>query len=195
MKNRNKQGKLIIFSAPSASGKTSIVRQLMTYPELNLAFSVSATSRAKRPGEQDGVHYYFLTPEEFRQRIDEEAFIEWEEVYPDHFYGTLKSEVERLLAEGKNVIFDIDVKGGMNIKRMYPQKTLSVFVAVPRLDELEKRLRYRNTESEDKIRLRLAKAREEMQYSPYFDVILVNDDLEKSVREAYGLVKSFIDGK
>ncbi len=190
--NSSKSGKLIVFSAPSGSGKTTIVQRLLAYPELNLAFSVSATSRAKRDYEEHGKHYYFLNPEVFRKKIAEDAFVEWEEVYPDHFYGTLKEEVFRLLNAGKNVIFDIDVQGGMNIKKMFPGRTLSVFVQVPDFEELQKRLQARNTESEEKIRLRLSKAAEEIRYAPAFDIILVNDDLEKSVQKAYGIVKAFI---
>ncbi len=189
------RGKLIIFSAPSGSGKTTIVQRLMQYPELNLAFSVSATSREKRQNEEHGKHYYFISPDEFRQKIKENAFLEWEEVYPDHYYGTLKSEVERLLHQGKNVIFDIDVKGGMNIKKLYPGQALSVFVQVPDPAQLRERLRARKTESEEKINLRLSKAQEEMKYAPLFDVILINDDLEKSVTRAYEIVKNFIDEK
>ena len=188
-------GKLIVLSAPSGSGKTTLVRRLMQDPELNLAFSVSATSRPPRSGEIHGEHYYFLSPEEFRQKIRENAFVEWEEVYPDHFYGTLKSEVERLTAAGKNVIFDIDVKGGMNIKKMYPGRTLSVFVQAPGMDELEKRLRSRGTESEEKIRLRLGKAREELQFAPRFDVIIVNDSLDRALDELTGIIRNFINAK
>ncbi len=190
---KEKDGKLIVFSAPSASGKTTIVNELIKHPELNLAFSVSATSRPKRPNEIHGKHYYFISPEEFRRKIDENAFVEWEEVYPGHFYGTLKSEVQRLLKKGKNVIFDIDVKGGINVKRMFPQKTLSIFVAVPSMEELEKRLRHRNTEPEEKIQMRLQKAREETDFSPYFDRILMNDQLNKSIETAYEIVKNFIE--
>jgi guanylate kinase len=186
------KGKMIILSAPSGSGKTTLVREVMKDPSLNLAFSVSATSRPKRPYEEDGVHYYFLTPEAFRRKIREDAFVEWEEVYPGHYYGTLKSEVERLLNEGKNVIFDIDVKGGMNIKRMYPGRSLSIFVQAPGLKELEKRLRERNTETEEKLQMRLAKAREEWQMAPLFDYILINDDKERAVAELTGLIHSFI---
>jgi guanylate kinase len=186
-------GKLIIFSAPSGSGKTSIVRKLIEYPELNLAFSVSATSREKRDYEEDGKHYYFITPEDFKKKIEENAFVEWEEVYPDHFYGTLKSEIERLTKAGKNIIFDIDVKGGMNIKKMFPDKALSVFVQVPDFDELKRRLESRKTESPEKIKLRLDKAKEEAAYASEFDVILMNDDLEKSVNKAYSIVKEFIE--
>ncbi len=195
MKQQATGGKLIVLSAPSGSGKTTLVRRLMKDPDLNLAFSVSATSRPPRSGEIHGEHYYFLSPEEFRQKIRENAFVEWEEVYPDHFYGTLKSEVERLTAAGKNVIFDIDVKGGMNIKKMYPGRTLSVFVQAPGMDELEKRLRSRGTESEEKIRLRLGKAREELQFAPRFDVIIVNDSLDRALDELTGIIRNFINAK
>ncbi len=186
------RGKLIVVSAPSGSGKTTIVRRLLNEPSLNLAFSVSATSRKKRPGEQNGVHYYFLTPEEFKKKIAGGEFVEWEEVYPGHFYGTLKSEVERLLEKGKNVIFDIDVKGGLNIKRIYPKETLTFFVQVPDLNILRQRLQKRNTEDEKSLNLRLAKAEEEWQYAPYFDIILLNDDLETAVQSAMKTVKNFI---
>jgi len=186
------RGKLIVVSAPSGSGKTTIVRRLLNEPSLNLAFSVSATSRKKRPGEQNGVHYYFLTPEEFKKKIAGGEFVEWEEVYPGHFYGTLKSEVERLLEKGKNVIFDIDVKGGLNIKRIYPKETLTFFVQVPDLNLLRQRLQKRNTEDEKSLNLRLAKAEEEWQYAPYFDIILLNDDLETAVQSAMKTVKNFI---
>ena len=190
---KNNRGKLIVFSAPSGSGKTTLVHRLMKNPRLNLAFSVSATSRPKRDYEEHGRHYYFLTPDEFKKKIAENAFVEWEEVYPDHFYGTLRSEVERLLSEGKNVIFDIDVKGGMNIKKYFPGRTLSVFVQAPSVEELEKRLRSRNTESEDKIRLRLAKAREEMQYAPQFDIIVINRDLDEAERELTRILEDFLN--
>jgi len=188
-----KQGKLIIFSAPSGSGKTTLVHYLLDKPELNLSFSVSATSRAKRPNEQHGVDYYFLSPEEFQQKIKEDAFVEWEEVYKDNYYGTLKSEVERLLNEGKNVIFDIDVKGGLNIKKQFPGNSLAVFVQPPSVDELKKRLENRKTETEEKIKMRLAKAKEELEYSKDFDVVVVNDDLEKAQKEVYQLVKEFVE--
>jgi len=187
-----KKGKLIILSAPSGSGKTTLVREVMEDPSLNLAFSVSATSRPKRPYEQHGVHYYFLTPEAFKKKIDEGAFIEWEEVYPGHYYGTLKSEVERLLNEGKNVIFDIDVQGGKNLKKMYPSEALSIFVQAPNLAELEKRLRHRNTESEEKLQMRLAKARQEIQMAPLFDVIILNDDKDQAVKELKEIIRNFI---
>ncbi len=192
---KKNRGKLIIFSAPSGSGKTTIVRELMKYPDLNLAFSVSAASRPKRTYEKDGVDYYFISPEEFRKKIENNEFIEWEEVYPGHFYGTLKEEVMRLMDEGKNVIFDIDVKGGMNIKKLFPDRSLSVFVQVPDQEALEKRLKNRKTEDEEKIKLRLSKAREEMQFAPQFDIILLNDQLDRAVDKAYELVKRFVDEK
>lgn len=162
---------------------------------MNLAFSVSATSRPKRDYEEHGKHYYFLSPADFKQKIDEGAFVEWEEVYPEHFYGTLRSEVERLLSEGKNVIFDIDVKGGLNIKKYFPDRTLAVFVQAPSLEELEKRLRARNTETEDKIQLRMAKAREEMQYAPLFDIMVINRDLDATEAELTRILKDFLRGK
>ena len=195
MKQNSRGGKLIVVSAPSGSGKTTLVRELMKEPGLNLAFSVSATSRPPRSYERDGEHYYFISPEDFRRKVEEGLFVEWEEVYPDHYYGTLKQEVERLTSMGKHVIFDIDVKGGMNIKKIYPGRTLSIFIQAPGMDELEKRLRHRGTETEDKIRLRLSKAREEMQYAPLFDVIVVNDDKERALKELKEIIQKFIEDK
>ncbi len=188
-----KQGKLIIFSAPSGSGKTTLVHHLLQQPELNLAFSVSVASREKRPNEVDGKDYYFISPEEFQQKIIEEAFVEWEEVYKNNYYGTLKSEVKRLLNEGKNVIFDIDVKGGLNIKKQYPDNSLAIFVQPPSITELKHRLETRQTETPEKIKMRIDKADEEMQYAKDFDVIIINDDLEKAKEEAYHTVKSFLE--
>ncbi|MGB1448925.1 MAG: guanylate kinase [Flavobacteriaceae bacterium] len=184
-------GKLFVFSAPSGSGKTTLVRHLLQQ-DLPLGFSISATSRAPRGEEQDGQDYYFLSEEEFRQKIEEDAFVEYEEVYQGAFYGTLRSEVERLWAEGKHVLFDIDVKGGLNVKAQYPEETLAIFVQPPSLEELEKRLRERNTETEDKIQQRLDKSASELTYSQDFDVILVNDDLTKAKREVVRLVKQFL---
>jgi guanylate kinase len=152
-----KNGKLIVFSAPSGSGKTTIVRHLLAQPELNLEFSVSAATREPRGGELNGKDYYFSL-KEFKQHIKQEDFVEWEEVYRDNFYGTLKSEVERIWAEGKNVIFDIDVAGGLRIKKKFPEETLAVFVKPPSIDELKIRLKKRSTESDDKINMRIAKA-------------------------------------
>ncbi len=190
-----KQGKLIIFSAPSGSGKTTLVHYLLQQPELNLAFSVSAASRNKRPNETDGKDYYFISPEVFKQKIKEDAFVEWEEVYKNNFYGTLKSEVERLLNACKNVIFDIDVKGGLNIKKQYPENSLAVFVQPPSVAELKKRLQSRQTETPEKIKMRIDKADEEMQYAKNFDVIIINDDLEKAKKKAYQTVRHFIENK
>ncbi len=188
-----KTGKLIIFSAPSGSGKTTLVHYLLSKPELNLAFSVSATSRSKRPNEVDGQDYYFLSPVDFQKKIKENAFVEWEEVYKDNYYGTLKSEVDRLLKAGKNVIFDIDVKGGLNIKQQYPDNSLAIFVQPPSVAELQKRLQARQTETPDKIRMRVEKAESEMQYAKDFDVIIVNDDLNQAKEAAYKVVKKFIE--
>lgn len=187
-----KGGKLLIFSAPSGSGKTTIVRHLLTKPELNLAFSVSATSRPRRGKEKNGEHYYFMSVSEFKRHIKNDDFLEWEEVYRDNFYGTLKSEVERLWAEGKNVIFDIDVVGGLRIKKKYPDLTLAVFVKPPSVDELKIRLKKRSTESEDKINMRIAKASVELATAPQFDKIIKNYDLEVALKEAEELVADFI---
>lgn len=185
-------GKLIIFSAPSGSGKTTIVKYLLDQPELNLAFSVSATSRPRRGKEKQGVHYYFMSVSEFKRHIKNEDFLEWEEVYRDNFYGTLKSEVERLWAEGKNVIFDIDVVGGLRIKKKFPDKTLAVFVKPPSVDELKIRLKKRSTESEDKINMRIAKASVELATAPQFDTIIKNYDLDVALKEAHKLVADFV---
>ena len=187
-----KGGKLIIFAAPSGSGKTTIVEHLLKQEELNLAFSVSATSRQKRGAEEHGVNYYFISINEFKRHIKNDDFLEWEEVYRDNFYGTLKSEVERLWAEGKNVIFDIDVAGGLRIKKKYPNKTLAVFVKPPSVDELKIRLKKRSTESEDKINMRIAKASVELATSPQFDKVIKNYDLDTALNEAYELVANFI---
>ena len=187
-----KGGKLIIFSAPSGSGKTTIVHYLLEQPELNLAFSVSATSRSRRGKEKQGEHYYFMNVSEFKKHIRDDDFLEWEEVYRDNFYGTLKSEVERLWAEGKNVIFDIDVVGGLRIKKKYPQETLAVFVKPPSVDELKIRLKKRSTESDDKINMRIAKASVELATAPQFDEIINNHDLETALKEARDLVADFV---
>ncbi|WP_422858385.1 guanylate kinase [Flagellimonas sp. S174] len=191
----SKGGKLIIFSAPSGSGKTTIVRHLLKQPELNLAFSVSATSRPPRGEEKDGVNYYFISTKEFKQHIKNDDFLEWEEVYRDNFYGTLKSEVERLWAEGKNVIFDIDVVGGLRIKKKFPKETLAVFVKPPSVDELKIRLKKRSTESEDKINMRVAKASVELATAPQFDKVIKNYDLDKALEESYRLVADFVHTK
>lgn len=184
--------KLIVFSAPSGSGKTTIVRYLLQQQELNLSFSISATSRKKRGKEEHGKDYYFLTAKDFQEKAKNDEFIEWEEVYKGTFYGTLKAEVERLWAEQKNVVFDIDVVGGLNIKKQFPEETLAVFVQPPTIQEMERRLRNRKTDSEEKIRERIAKATHELDFAEKFDVVLVNDDLEVAQNEAYRLVKEFI---
>lgn len=188
-----KGGKLLIFSAPSGSGKTTIVRHLLQFPELNLEFSVSCTTRAPRGEEKHGENYYFISLQEFKQHIKNEDFVEWEEVYRDMFYGTLKSEVERIWAKGKNVIFDIDVAGGLRIKRKFPEQTLAVFVKPPSIDELKIRLKQRKTESDDKINMRIAKASVELATAPQFDKIIKNYDLETAKNEAYRLVSEFIN--
>lgn len=190
-----KQGKLIVFSAPSGAGKTTIVRHLLGIEELNLAFSVSATSREPRGEEVHGKDYYFMSISEFKQHIKNEDFLEWEEVYRDNFYGTLKSEVERLWAMGKNVIFDIDVSGGLRIKRKFPEQTLAIFVKPPSIDELKIRLKKRSTESDDKINMRIAKASAELATAPQFDVIIKNHDLDAAKQQAYELVKEFISSE
>ncbi|MGS4346002.1 guanylate kinase [Myroides sp. DW712] len=186
------KGKLIVFSAPSGSGKTTIVRHLLAQEDLNLDFSISCTSREARTGEEHGKDYYFLSLEDFKQHIKNDDFLEWEEVYRDNFYGTLKAEVERIWAMGKNVIFDIDVAGGLRIKRKFPEETLAVFVKPPSIDELKIRLKKRSTESEDKINMRIAKASVELATAPQFDTIIKNYDLDTAKEEAYQLVRNFV---
>ena len=186
------KGKLIVFSAPSGSGKTTIVRHLLGKEDLNLEFSISCTTRQPRGEEVNGKDYYFLTWEEFKKHIKAEDFVEWEEVYTDNFYGTLKAEVERIWAQGKHVIFDIDVAGGLRIKRKFPEETLAVFVKPPSVDELKRRLKQRSTESEDKINMRIAKASVELATAPQFDTIIKNYDLDVAKEDAYKLVKDFI---
>lgn len=185
-------GKLIIFSAPSGSGKSTIINYLLEQG-LNLKFSISATSRAPRGEEKDGVEYYFLSPEDFRKRIAAGDFLEYEEVYTDKFYGTLKSEVERIFKEGNNVIFDVDVVGGCNIKKYYGNRALSVFIQPPSVEELRRRLVGRNTDSPEVIESRLAKAEYELGFAKQFDVVIVNDDLDKAKEEALRTVRNFLD--
>ncbi|WP_281227477.1 guanylate kinase [Flavobacterium aquiphilum] len=187
-----KKGKLIVFSAPSGSGKTTIVRHLLKQEDLNLEFSISAATREARGEEVNGKDYYFMSLAEFKNHIRAEDFVEWEEVYRDNFYGTLKSEVERIWALGKNVIFDIDVAGGLRIKHKFPEETLAVFVKPPSVDELKRRLKERSTESEDKINMRIAKASVELATAPQFDVIIKNYDLAVALEEAHQLVKDFV---
>lgn len=185
-------GKLLVFSAPSGSGKTTIVHHLLGQEELNLAFSISATSRYQREGEVDGKDYYFLSAEAFKAKVENNEFLEYEEVYKDNFYGTLRSEIERIWSLGKHVIFDIDVIGGLNIKKQFPEDTLAIFVQPPSVEELEKRLRNRKTESEEKIQMRLAKAERELNKAANFDVILKNDNLEVAKNDAFDLVANFV---
>ena len=186
------KGKLIVFSAPSGSGKTTIVRHLLGIQELNLEFSISVTSREPRGEEIHGKDYYFISLTDFKNHIKNNDFLEWEEVYRDNFYGTLKSEIERIWALGKNVIFDIDVAGGLRIKSKFPQETLAVFVKPPSIDELKIRLKKRSTESDEKINMRIAKASVELATAPQFDKIIKNYDLDVAKSEAYQLVKDFI---
>lgn len=183
--------KLIIFSAPSGSGKSTIINYLLTQP-LHLAFSISATSRAPRGSERDGVEYFFLTPDEFRRRIEADEFLEYEEVYKDRFYGTLKSQVEKQLAEGQNVIFDVDVVGGCNIKQYYGDRALSVFIQPPSVEELRRRLVGRGTDAPEVIADRVAKAEYELGFAPKFDVVVVNDDLETAERQALDIIRNFL---
>lgn len=187
------QPKLIVFSAPSGAGKTTLVRHLLNIDDLNLAFSISAASREAREGEIDGVHYYFLGIPEFKNRIRANDFLEFEEVYRDQFYGTLKSEVERLWAQGKNVIFDIDVVGGLRLKEKFPDRCLAIFVKPPSINELQKRLKKRKTESDEKIAMRVAKASTEMATAPQFDIIIKNKDLGIAKNRAEKIVRSFIN--
>lgn len=183
--------KLIIVSAPSGSGKSTLVQYLMKQG-LDLAFSVSCTSRAPRGEEQHGVDYFFLSPEEFRQRIANDEFLEYEEVYTDKFYGTLKSEVERIGAMGKIAVFDVDVKGGVNIKKFYGDRALSLFIQPPSIEELSRRLHGRGTDAEEVIQQRLAKAGEELTYAPKFDRVIVNDKLEVAQQEILQVVTDFL---
>ncbi len=184
-------GKLIIFSAPSGAGKTTIVKQLLA-AGLPLSFSISACSRGKREGETNGKDYYFLSADEFKSKIEKGEFLEWEEVYPGNYYGTLKSEIERIWEDGKHVIFDVDVVGGLNIKKAYPEKSLTLFVQPPSLETLKNRLQNRSTETEENIQKRLAKADFELSFSSKFDVIIVNDDLGKAIEESKEKVLNFI---
>mgnify|MGYP006107956979 FL=1 len=186
------KGKLIVFSAPSGSGKTTIVRHLLKQEKLNLEFSISATSREPRGSEKEGEDYYFISLEAFKNNIKCDNFLEWEEVYRDNFYGTLKSEIDRIWALKKHIIFDIDVVGGLRIKKKYPTETLSVFVKPPSVDELKIRLKKRKTESEEKINMRIAKASVELATAPQFDNIIKNYELEVALKEAEELVLNFL---
>ena len=184
--------KVVIFSAPSGAGNTTVVKHLLAMPEFNLSFSISACSRKKREGEVHGKDYYFLSADEFRKKIENNEFLEWEEVYADHFYGSLKSEVERLSSEGKVVVFDVDVKGGLNIKKFYGKNALAIFVKPPSVEVLEQRLRDRSTDSEEAIRTRIDKALYEISFADKFDVILVNDKLDETFAKAEKLLSDFL---
>ncbi len=188
------KGRLLIFCAPSGSGKSTLVQWLIKeHPELNLRFSISCTTRQPRGTEQNGVEYFFITPDEFRKKIAEEAFVEYEEVYTDKFYGTLKSQVQSQIERGENVMFDIDVKGGCNIKRQYGDEALGLFIQPPSIEELRRRLTGRGTDSAEMVEQRLAKAEYEMSFAPQFDRIIVNDDLEKAKEDVYSAIKEFLD--
>jgi guanylate kinase len=186
------KGKAIIFSAPSGAGKTTIVKHLLQL-DLGLEFSISACSRPPRQHEVDGRDYYFMSVADFRKHIGQDDFLEWEEVYRDHYYGTLKSEIDRIWSRQKHVVFDVDVIGGLNLKRYFGQNALAVFVQPPSMQELEKRLRDRSTDTDDKIRDRMEKAGDEMKYSSQFDVILVNDNLEDTLVRGEKIVRDFLD--
>ena len=185
-------GKVIIFSAPSGSGKSTIIGRLMSHKELNMAFSVSCTSRLPRGTERHGVEYFFLTPDEFRRKIAGGEFLEYEEVYKDRYYGTLKSQVESQLERGDNVVLDVDVKGGCNIKEFYGSRALSIFIQPPSIDELRSRLEGRGTDAPAVIEDRLARAEFELGFAPKFDKVIVNDDLDRAVSEALEAVKEFV---
>ena len=188
------KGKMLIVSAPSGSGKSTIVQWLMKeHPELKLAFSISCTSRAPRGTEQDGVEYFFLTPEAFKAKIQNDEFLEYEEVYTDRFYGTLKAQVERQLAAGQNVVFDVDVKGGINIKKFYGSRAMSIFIQPPSVEELRRRLVGRGTDTPEAIENRLAKAEYEMTFAPQFDHIVVNDNLDEAKAETLLLTRKFLE--
>jgi len=185
-------GKLVIFSAPSGAGKSTIVHYLLS-KNLGLEFSVSATSRKPRGTERDGIDYYYLTPEEFRQKVDNKEFIEYEEVYHDLYYGTLRSEIDRITDKGNSVIFDLDVKGGLNLKKQFGDQALAIFIAPPSVDELLKRLNHRGTDTSEMIRQRVGKAEYELSFAPQFDVVIVNDILEKAQKEAEDVIRQFLN--
>lgn len=188
------KGRLLIFSAPSGSGKSTIVQWLMKeHPELNMHFSISCTTRAPRGTEQNGVEYFFLSPAEFKEKIAQDAFVEYEEVYTDKYYGTLKSQVTEMTENGQNVVFDIDVKGGCNIKRQYGNKALSIFIQPPSIEELRRRLEGRATDAQEVIEQRLSKASYELTFADKFDVVIVNDDLEKAKADTLNAINEFLD--
>lgn len=188
-----KEGKLIVLSAPSGCGKSTILHRIFDLGEVDLTFSVSATNRNPREGEIHGTHYYFLSTEEFQDAVANNDFIEWEEVYPGRYYGTLRSEIDRKLAEGKNVVLDIDVKGAVNVKKYYGPKALTVFIEPPSVTALRTRLENRGTESPEVIETRLARAEYEISFAPQFDVTVINDNLDKAVNEVNTIIKEFIN--
>lgn len=193
MNNEQVSGKLLIFSAPSGSGKSTIINWLMQeHPELNMHFSISCTSRAPRGQEQNGVEYFFLTPDEFREKIQNDEFVEYEEVYTDRYYGTLKSQVEKQLAAGENVVFDVDVHGAMNIKKVYGDRALSLFIQPPSIEELRRRLNGRGTDAPEVIEQRIARAEYELTFAEKFDTIVINDDLENAKQEALDKLQAFL---
>ena len=185
-------GKLIILSAPSGAGKSTIISNLLKENEFNLEFSISACSRKPRKGEVNGREYYFLSAEEFKKKVDNDEFIEWEEVYENHYYGTLKSEIDRIFAKGNNVIFDIDIVGGLNIKKQFPKKAISIFIMPPSVEELEKRLKTRGTDSDENIKKRVDKAKYELSFANKFDKKVVNENIEKAVEDTKKIISEFI---
>jgi len=190
-KKNNMTGKLVIISAPSGAGKTTIVKHLLQ-SGLNLSFSISATTRPIRGNEKDGFDYFFLSVDEFKRRISNNEFVEWEEVYKDLMYGTLKSEMERIWTDGRHVLFDVDVRGGINLKKIFGSDSIAIFIMPPSVEELENRLVKRGTESPEKVKMRVEKAREEMSLSNQFDTIIVNHELDRAKKEAVELVSSFL---
>ena len=193
VRNDVSRGKLFIFSAPSGSGKSTIINWLMeNHPELNMKFSISCTSRPPRGKEQNGVEYFFLTPEEFRKKIADDEFVEYEEVYTDRYYGTLKSQVEKQLENSENVVFDVDVHGAMNIKKAYGSQALSLFIQPPSVEELRKRLTGRGTEVAEEIEKRIGRAEYELTFAEKFDTVIINDDLEKAKEETLKKIQAFL---
>ena len=192
--DKESKGRLLIFSAPSGSGKSTIVQWLMKeHPELNMHFSISCTTRAPRGTEQNGVEYFFISPAEFKEKIAQDAFVEYEEVYTDKYYGTLKSQVTEMTENGQNVVFDIDVKGGCNIKRQYGNKALSIFIQPPSIEELRRRLEGRATDAQEVIEQRLSKASYELTFADKFDIVIVNDDLEKAKAATLNAINEFLN--
>lgn len=192
--DKESKGRLLIFSAPSGSGKSTIVQWLMKeHPELNMHFSISCTTRAPRGTEQNGVEYFFISPAEFKEKIAQDAFVEYEEVYTDKYYGTLKSQVTEMTENGQNVVFDIDVKGGCNIKRQYGNKALSIFIQPPSIEELRRRLEGRATDAQEVIEQRLSKASYELTFADKFDIVIVNDDLEKAKADTLNAINEFLN--